>query len=187
MSLEVKGGARLSGITPSTLTQRLGELEAGGLIEAERRPGGRQVWYRLTPAGRDLTPTIDALGWLGQRHAWRPPVPDESLHVEHLLQAITRVLDRTSQERDPARWHLRFRDVGDYLVESDGQRWSLTMAEPHETLDVSVTATTATWKQFVLDPTPSRARALGVELSGDPPAIARFERLIRSWREAVQL
>jgi DNA-binding HxlR family transcriptional regulator len=41
---------RLAGITPKTLTQRLRDLEADGVVAADRVPGRREVWYRLTPA-----------------------------------------------------------------------------------------------------------------------------------------
>ena len=45
---------RLGGITPKTLSQRLRELEDAGVVAADREPGRREVWYRLTPAGADL-------------------------------------------------------------------------------------------------------------------------------------
>ena len=45
---------RLGGITPKTLSQRLRELEDAGIVTADREPGRREVWYRLTPAGADL-------------------------------------------------------------------------------------------------------------------------------------
>src|ERR1700690_3507423 len=52
---------RLGGITPKTLSQRLRELEDAGIVAADREPGGREVWYRLTPAGADLGPVLGAL------------------------------------------------------------------------------------------------------------------------------
>ena len=66
---------RLGGITPKTLSQRLRELEDTGIVAADREPGRREVWYRLTPAGADLGPVIDALGQWGLQHAWRRPRP----------------------------------------------------------------------------------------------------------------
>jgi DNA-binding HxlR family transcriptional regulator len=73
---------RLSGITPKTLTQRLRELEDTGIVAADREPGRREVWYRLTPPGADLGPVIDGLNWWGLRHAWRWPQDGEPLHAE---------------------------------------------------------------------------------------------------------
>src|SRR5690242_7360258 len=59
---------RLGGITPKTLSQRLGEFEDSGLVVADREPGRREVRYRLTAAGADLEPILDALGDWGLRH-----------------------------------------------------------------------------------------------------------------------
>src|ERR1035441_4891030 len=66
---------RLSGITPKTLSQRLRELEDTGIVTADREPGRREVWYRLTPAGADLGPVIDALHWWGLGYPWRRAPP----------------------------------------------------------------------------------------------------------------
>src|SRR6185503_7708483 len=84
---------RLGGITPKTLSQRLREFEDAGIVTADREPGRREVWYRLTPAGADLGPVIDALGRWGLQHAWRQPLPGEPLHAEHLLRSVTRAID----------------------------------------------------------------------------------------------
>ena len=120
---------RLGGITPKTLSQRLRELEAAGIVTADRKPGRREVWYRLTPAGAELAPVIDTLGWWGLRHAWRPRHPGEPLHGEHLLRNAIRAIDRATDDHEPARWHFRL-DGADYLAESDGRQWSLTAKAP---------------------------------------------------------
>src|ERR1700751_6250192 len=51
---------RLGGITPKTLSQRLRELEDAAILTADREPGRREVWYRLTPAGAEPRPGLDA-------------------------------------------------------------------------------------------------------------------------------
>jgi DNA-binding HxlR family transcriptional regulator len=84
---------RLGGITPKTLSQRLRELEDAGIVTADREPGRREVWYRLTPAGADLGPVLDALSRWGLQHAWRRPLPGEPLHAEHLLRSATQAID----------------------------------------------------------------------------------------------
>src|SRR2546421_6805845 len=53
--------ARLGGITPKTLSQRLRELADAGIAEADREPGRREVRYRLTAAGRELAPVVHTL------------------------------------------------------------------------------------------------------------------------------
>src|SRR5271156_3730325 len=79
---------RLGGITPKTLSQRLRELEDAGIVIADREPGRREGWDRLTPAGGELAPVIDGLGQWGLRHAWRWPKEGEPLHAEHLLRTV---------------------------------------------------------------------------------------------------
>lgn len=58
----------LSGISPRTLSLRLRELEAGGLVErrtyAEVPP---RVEYALTDKGRALTPIVDAMRSYGEQ------------------------------------------------------------------------------------------------------------------------
>jgi DNA-binding HxlR family transcriptional regulator len=61
--------ATLPGISPKTLTDRLRELEADGVLTrtvyAEIPP---RVEYQLTPAGERLRPVIDALAaWGAER------------------------------------------------------------------------------------------------------------------------
>ncbi|MGD9697315.1 MAG: winged helix-turn-helix transcriptional regulator [Thermoleophilia bacterium] len=189
---------RLGGITPKTLTLRLRELEDAGVLIADREPGRREVWYRLTESGTELASAIDALSWWGLRHAWRPPGPGERLHVEHLLQALIRAIEHTAQDRGPVRWHLRIERVGDYLIRSDGEHWSLVWlggpdqpapqdeASPDEgSADVVVTADEASLTRFVLDPTAARAAELTIDIRGDTAARDRFQRLVGTFTRSI--
>ena len=63
-------------MSPSLLSQRLKELERGGIVERIKGPA-RSVEYRLTEAGRDMWPIMDALGTWGQRWAMNEMRPDE--------------------------------------------------------------------------------------------------------------
>jgi len=173
---------RLAGITPKTLTQRLHELTDVGVVTADREPGRRGVRYRLTDAGQDLGPVVDALNWWGLRHAWRWPQPGEPLHAEHLLLAVTQAIDNTSGDHAPARWHFRFPD-DDYLVECDGHRWSLAATDPQARADVTVTATVEMFTKFVF--APSGAPGLDIDIAGDTKAIQRFKRLVGAMAEVV--
>src|SRR5689334_18123186 len=132
---------RLGGITPKTLTQRLRELEDDGIVAADREPGRREVWYRLTPVGADLGPVIDSLNWWGLRHAWRWPQPGEPLHAEHLVRSAIQAIDLAGGDHGPARWRCRL-DGADYLAESDGREWGVTAGPPATRADVTITATT---------------------------------------------
>jgi len=170
---------RLGGITPKTLSQRLRELEAAGIFTADRKPGRREVWYRLTPAGAELAPVIDTLGWWGLRHAWRPPHPGEPLHGEHLLRNAIRAIDRATDDHEPARWHFRL-DGADYLAESDGHQWSLTTGTPAAPADVTITATTQALTALIFTGSDT-----GIDITGKPRAVERFRRLISTMATVV--
>jgi DNA-binding HxlR family transcriptional regulator len=62
----------LPAISPSLLARRLRELELHGILD--RTPDDAAARYRLTPAGEDLRPIIEALGnwgmkWIEQEYA----------------------------------------------------------------------------------------------------------------------
>jgi DNA-binding HxlR family transcriptional regulator len=55
-------------MSPALLSKRLRDLEVAGIIERSRAAGERGVFeYRLTRAGQDLKPVIEAVGIWGQR------------------------------------------------------------------------------------------------------------------------
>jgi DNA-binding transcriptional ArsR family regulator len=170
---------RLGGITPKTLSQRLSELEEAGLVDVDREPGRREVWYRLTAAGADLRPVIDELSWWGLRHAWRRPLDGEPLHAEHQLRSAIRAIDHAAGDHEPARWHFRL-DGADYLAESDGQHWTLSDQVPSGPADVTITATTRALTAFIF--TGSDA---GLDIAGETAAAERFRRLISTMATVV--
>jgi DNA-binding HxlR family transcriptional regulator len=170
---------RLGGITPKTLSQRLSELAEAGLVDVDREPGRREVWYRLTPAGTDLGPVIDELSWWGLRHAWRRPLDGEPLHAEHQLRSAIRAIDHAAGDHDPARWHFRL-DGADYLAESDGQHWTLSDQVPPVPADVTITGTTRALTAFIF--TGSDA---GLDITGETAAAERFRRLIGTMATVV--
>jgi DNA-binding HxlR family transcriptional regulator len=175
---------RLGGITPKTLSNRLHELEDTGIVTADREPGRREVWYRLTPSGADLAPVIYELDWWGLRHAWRWPQVGEPLHGEHLLRAAIqaidraadlvpdRAADRAADDHEPARWHFRL-DGSDYLAESDGHHWTLTAKAPAARADVTVTATTGSLSSLIF-----AGSDLGIDITGEAEPVQRFRQLI---------
>ncbi len=163
---------RLGGITPKTLSQRLRELEGAGIVAADREPGRREVWYRLTSTGADLGPVIDALNWWGLRHAWRWPSPGEPLHAEHLLRAVTQAIDLAADDHELTRWHFRL-DGTDYLVESDGHQWSLSAKAPSVPADVTITATTEALTALIF-----AGSDRDIDITGGAGAVQRFRQLI---------
>ena len=171
---------RLGGITPKTLSQRLHELEDTGIVTADREPGRREVWYRLTPAGAELAPVIGTLNWWGLRHAWRWPQAGEPLHAEHLLRTAIQAIDLAAGYHEPARWHFRI-DGADYLAESDGDQWSVTAQAPAAPADVTITATTQSLTGLVF-----AGSDLGIDIKGEPGAVQRFRQLISTVAAVVE-
>jgi DNA-binding HxlR family transcriptional regulator len=161
---------RLGGITPKTLSQRLRELEDTGILTADREPGRREVWYRLTPAGADLGPVIEGLNRWGLRHAWRRPQAGEPVHAEHLLRSAILAIELAGDE--PARWHFRL-DGGDYLAEGDAHGWALSANAPAAPADVTITATSQDLAAFIFG-----GPDHGIEITGEAGQVERFRRLI---------
>jgi DNA-binding transcriptional ArsR family regulator len=170
---------RLGGITPKTLSQRLRELEDAGIVAADREPGRRQVWYRLTPAGADLGPVLDALGRWGLQHAWRWPQAGEPLHAEHLLRSAAQAIDLAARDHRPARWHLRL-DGADYLVESDGHHWSLTAGTPSAPADVTISGTTQALTALIF-----AGSDRDLDITGETGPVQRFRQLISTMATVV--
>ncbi len=170
---------RLGGITPKTLSQRLRELEDTGIVAVDREPGRREVWYRLTPAGAELGPVIDALSWWGLRHAWRRPEPGEPLHAEHLLRSAIRAIDLAADDPRAARWHFRLGGA-DYLAESDGHHWSLAAQASAAPADVTITGTTGALAALIFGGAED-----GLDITGEAGSVQRFRQLIGTMATVV--
>ncbi len=167
--------ARLGGITPKTLSSRLRDLEAQGIVHADRETGRREVWYQLTPSGRELGPVVEELTLWGFRNARRPRAPGEPLHPEHLLQALRVVLGRSVPAR-PVRWCFRFTDDAAYSIECDGRRWSLIPSDTPDA-DVVVTASSDAWAQYLTTaPSDRPAKPTGISFDGTRRAVHSFQR-----------
>lgn len=171
---------RLGGITPKTLSQRLGELEDAAIVAVDREPGRREVWYSLTPDGADLRPVVDSLNWWGLRHAWRLPRAGEPLHPEHLLRCVAAAIEHAGGDGEPARWHFRV-DGRDYLAESDGNRWLVTDRAPGAAADVTVTATTQSLAALIV-----AGADHDVDIDGDDAQVQRFRGLITAIADSVR-
>jgi DNA-binding HxlR family transcriptional regulator len=80
-------------MSPALLSKRLRELEAAGLVERARLPETPEIdAYRLTDAGRDLQPVIEAIGMWGQKWVETEPTL-ENLDPELLMWDMRRNLD----------------------------------------------------------------------------------------------
>ncbi len=166
---------RMAGITPTTLTRRLRDLEADGLIDVDREAGRREVWYRLTSAGEDLQPALEELLLWGLRNVAEPPRPDEPVHPEHVLRALQLQLQRSGVNAGSVRWAVHVPGTGNYMLIGDGIRWDLQRDEGRETTaDVTITATRSALARFLTAPRPRDRHAEGIEITGKTPAIRTF-------------
>jgi DNA-binding HxlR family transcriptional regulator len=76
-------------MSPALLSKRLQTLVRAGVVE--RWEDGNRVSYRLSPAGRELEPIVQALGRWGIR--WVPELGDEDLDPHLLLWDMHRNVD----------------------------------------------------------------------------------------------
>jgi DNA-binding HxlR family transcriptional regulator len=95
----------LPGISRSVLTDRMRALERAEVIERRTGPKGRTLEYRLTPAGRDLQPVVQAIGEWGATWSFTEPRPGE-LDPSLLIVWIARHVDR--RRLPPNRTVVRF-------------------------------------------------------------------------------
>jgi DNA-binding HxlR family transcriptional regulator len=167
----------LNNITPSWLTQRLRELETSGIIERDHQPGRREVWYRLTTAGLDLMPVVEALSVWGLRHAMRPPLPGEVVHPELLMHGFTSVLNRRNRRLSQAvQWSIHFPLVT-YTISFDKDQWSYHKGE-EAGADLIITTTPETWGTLVAVRSNERSRLIEeMPIQGKPERIAEFLQL----------
>ena len=79
-------------ISRALLSRRLRDLEAAGVIAKERLADQRGYRYRLTEAGKEFRPVIEALGTWGQR--WTVRVQPRNLDARFLMWNVRRRIAR---------------------------------------------------------------------------------------------
>ena len=151
----------LAGITPKRLTVNLRALESEGIVEREREPGRREVWYRLTSKGQGLVPVIRALAVWGLEYNMRAPLPGETVYPEHMMGVLSSSLNRRGLRLpQPVAWTVGFGPRSVFTLRFDGEQWS---AQPTDVpdADVRIETTPQTWATFVLSsPQEKRQRLL---------------------------
>ena len=164
----------LNNITPKWLTQRLRELESAGIVERDSKPGRRQVWYRLTPAGLDLSSVVDALSSWGLRYAMRPPIPGEVVHPDLLMRGLTSSLNKRDKRLTrPAKWLMQFPQIK-YCLSFGNDSWSSSREEASKA-DVKITTTPEIWATVFTAPRSDRSRlAKAIQIDGTPDRIKEF-------------
>jgi hypothetical protein len=72
-------------------------------------------------------------------------------------------------------------DGADYLVESDGHRWSLAAKTPTAPADATITATTQALTAFIFT-----GSDRGIDITGETEPVQRFRQLIGTMATVVQ-
>ena len=98
----------LPGASPNVLSQRLHELEDGGVVRRRRLDPPASVWvYELTPWGQDLEPVVLALGRWGARS---PSMPAAPLSVDALVLALKTTFSSSAAVGVVGTYELRLGD-----------------------------------------------------------------------------
>lgn len=164
----------LTEITPTRLTGRLRQLEAAGIVEREPPSTGREVWYRLTHAGRDLDPVVEALVLWGIEHTSLQPRAREPVHPIPVMIGTKVWLSRHAPKPGRLTWIWRFPDDEAYTIRSAKGAWSLARGEA-ERADVIVDASAEAWARLLTAPAGSRnLRSEEIVLTAEPAAIEQF-------------
>ena len=140
----------LAGITPKRLTVNLRALESEGIVEREREPGRREVWYRLTAKGQGLVPVIKALAMWGLEYSMHTPSPGETVYPEHMMGVLSNALNRRAVRLpQPVTWAVSFGPRSVFTLSFDGEQWSTQPTDVPDA-DVRIETTPQTWAGFVL-------------------------------------
>lgn len=168
----------LVGITPKRLTIRLRALEAAGILVREEAQGRREVWYHLTPKGRELRPVIEALAGWGLDHAMIAPSPQLNYYPEQLMPAFRGFLRRRAAPPAPVLWAIDFVAGPSYAVCHDGEGWAVTPDDaPGAT--VRIATKPIALAGLLAAPRDDRAGALdALTFSGDERQIAVLRELL---------
>ena len=126
----------LPGISRSVLTDRMRALERAEVIARRTGPKGRTLEYRLTPAGRDLQPVVQAIGEWGATWSFTEPRPEE-LDPSLLIVWMARHADR--QRLPPNRTVVQF----DFATPSGATGWSSSPPRSQSASSIPVSTSTS--------------------------------------------
>ena len=176
-----------SNITAKWLMLRLRKLEKAGVVEREKRQDRREVWYKLTPAGYDLRPVVEALWAWGLRYAMWPPRPGEVVRPESAVGTLTASLNKRGRKlSQPATWVLHFTPGGPYSLSFDGDRWSAREGEKEDP-DVTLTTSPESWATFLAVKRAERNRlARTLQVSGTPERVKELLHTLGAGKEKAQ-
>ena len=130
-------------MSPALLSKRLRDLEAAGIVQRVQVAGDTEVHeYRLTCAGRDLRPVVEAMGIWGQR--WVETESSlQNLDPQLLMWDMRRNIDPTPMPRRRSTIQVIFGELPDarrnwWLVVEPGQPVDLCSVDPGFDVDLYV-------------------------------------------------
>lgn len=166
--------AQLNHITPKWLTLRLRELESAGIVVRDCQPNRREVWYRLTSAGRNLSPVVEALATWGVRYAMRPPLPGEAINIDRMMKGLAESLNKRGKRLShPVIWSIMF-PQGAYLLSFHKDEWTSSTGEAPNT-DIRINTSPETMATFFTVPRADRERIFkSMQVAGIPESIKDF-------------
>ena len=159
--------AGLTAASPNVLSQRLRELEAGGVVQ-RRRAGG--ALYELTDWGRELHPILLQLGRWGARSPVRPA---GALSVDALLVALEATFVPESAAELRASYELRL-GAERFSVDVDRGTIAIARGSPRRP-DAVIDTDPATLRALVFGE--RKLAGAPVEFRGDARLARRFFRL----------
>jgi DNA-binding HxlR family transcriptional regulator len=155
------------GTSPNVLTQRLGELEAAGVVQ-RRSAGGAP--YELSDWGRELHPILLQLGRWGARAQHRPVA---ELGVDALLLALESTFLPLNAAELRARYELRLGEER-FTVDIANQSIAIQRGSPRKP-DAIIETDPATLRALVFGD--RKLAGAPVELRGDVRLARSFFRL----------
>jgi DNA-binding HxlR family transcriptional regulator len=163
----------LPDITPTRLTNRLRQLEAAGVVKREPPTAGREVWYRLSEAGLELSPVIDALTLWGIHHAFERSHAGEPVYPAPVMIGTKVFLSGHANLRRPVTWVWRFPAEGEYTIRHAEGDWTLEQGNAAPA-DLVVETTLAAWARFLTARGARRLPRNDIRLLGKRAAVKQF-------------
>jgi DNA-binding HxlR family transcriptional regulator len=167
----------LPGIGTNTLTARLKQLEATGVVRRRLLAlPDRSTVYELTTYGRELEPILLALGRWGTKSMGSLP-SDAVSRSRWLVAAMLAFHDEGQRVAQPTTWELRLTD-GAFTVRAEDSRLRVTAGAPDDA-DLVLTTTDVHLHQLLtrqLSPTEA-VTSRAIILDGDPEALGRLVEL----------
>ena len=168
-------------MSPALLSKRLHTLVRAGVVE--RWEDGSRITYRLTDAGKELEPIVEALGRWGIR--WVPELGDEDLDPHLLMWDVRRGIDHEAVPDGRTVIAFVFPDVP-----PSAQRWWLIITRDAAdacdtdpgfpvrlTVETSLRTLTRIWRGDLSWETAVRSAEL--VLSGDEPVRRALPRWLK--------